>query len=234
MHIPDGYLGPKTYGVMYGVMIPIWYIGSRVLKKSLKVKQIPFVALAASFSFIIMMFNIPIPGGSTGHAVGSTLIAILLGPWVALLSVSIALIIQALLFGDGGITAIGANCFNMAFLMPFSGYYLYKILSKFGKSIKWKSISAGIAGYVSLNLAALVTAIQFGMQPYLERGVNGKALYCPYDLSITVPVMTFGHLAIFGFAEALATGAIVAYILRNEKSFFAEYGYRNLDTSADL
>ena len=109
-------------------MIPIWTVAAVKVKKTLKTKQVPLMALGAAFSFVIMMFNIPVIGGSTGHAVGATLIAILLGPWAACISVSIALVIQALLFGDGGITAIGANVFNMAVVMPFVGYYLYRLI----------------------------------------------------------------------------------------------------------
>ncbi len=101
MHIPDGYLGPITWGALWIVMIPIWIIASRKLKKDLKTKNVPLLAMGAAFSFVIMMFNVPIFGGSTGHAVGGTLIAIVLGPWAALVAVSVALIIQALFFGDG-------------------------------------------------------------------------------------------------------------------------------------
>jgi len=118
MHIPDGYISPQTYGLFYLIMIPLWMRASNVLKKTLRAKHASYLALCAAFSFVIMMFNIPIPGGSTGHAVGGAVVAIILGPWAALMAVSTALIIQALLFGDGGITAIAANCFNMAFIMP--------------------------------------------------------------------------------------------------------------------
>ena len=129
MHIPDGYLGPATCGFFYVVMLPIWSVASKIVKNTLKVKQVPMLAIGAAFSFVIMMFNVPIPGGTTGHAVGAVLAAILLGPWAATLAVSVALILQAILFGDGGITAIGANCFNMAFVLPFTGYAFYKIIS---------------------------------------------------------------------------------------------------------
>ena len=77
------------------------------------------MAMAAAFSFVIMMFNIPLPGGTSAHAVGGTLLAVVLGPWAACICVTIALVIQALLFGDGGVWTFGANCFNMAFVMPF-------------------------------------------------------------------------------------------------------------------
>ena len=101
MHIPDGYLGPATYGTLYGVTIPFWAAASWKLNKSLKARQAPYLAIGAAFTFVIMMFNIPIIGGTTGHATGATLIAVLLGPWAAVIAVSAALIIQALLFGDG-------------------------------------------------------------------------------------------------------------------------------------
>lgn len=129
MHIPDGYLGPVTCGFFYAIMLPIWSMASKVVKKTLNSRQVPILAIGAAFSFVIMMLNVPIPGGTTGHAVGSVLVAILLGPWAACIAITVALVIQALLFGDGGITAIGANCFNMAFVMPFAGYYIYKIIS---------------------------------------------------------------------------------------------------------
>src|SRR5689334_555185 len=116
MHIPDGYLGPETYGSLWAVMTPIWAAASQRLKNTLKARQVPWLAMGAAFTFVLMMFNIPVPGGTTGHAVGSTLVAILLGPSAAVLAVSMAIVVQALLFGDGGITAIGANCFNMAFV----------------------------------------------------------------------------------------------------------------------
>ena len=130
MHIPDGYLGPQTWGALYGVMVPLWALASRFVRRSLKQRQVPYLALGAAFSFVIMMFNIPIPGGSTGHAVGGVIVAILLGPWAALIAISIALVIQALLFGDGGVTAIAANCFNIAFVMPMTGYLVYRAVSR--------------------------------------------------------------------------------------------------------
>ena len=118
MHIPDGYLSPATCMVFGAVMIPIWAAASKTVKKTLSVRQVPYLAIGAAFSFVIMMFNLPIPGGSSGHAVGGVLVAILIGPWAACIAITVALVIQALLFGDGGIITIGANCFNIAFVLP--------------------------------------------------------------------------------------------------------------------
>ena len=87
MHIPDGYLGPQTYLPLFGVSFAFWSIALKKWKKELATKHIPYLAMAAAFSFLIMMFNIPIPGGTTGHAVGGGIIAILLGPWAAVVAV---------------------------------------------------------------------------------------------------------------------------------------------------
>ncbi|MBU1929277.1 MAG: cobalt transporter CbiM [Candidatus Omnitrophota bacterium] len=213
MHIPDGYLGPATCGFFYLVMLPTWALSSKVVKKTLKVKQVPLLAIGAAFSFVIMMFNIPIPGGSTGHAVGAVLTAILLGPWAACIAITVALVIQALLFGDGGITAIGANCFNMAFIMPFTGYYLYKAIScKAAITSKRRVVAAGIAGYIALNIAAIFTGIEFGLQPLLHHTADGQALYSPYGLRVAVSVMAAEHLLIFGWIEAGVTALVIKYL----------------------
>lgn len=225
MHIPDGYLGPATCGFFYVVMFPIWAAASRIVKKTLKARQVPMLAIGAAFSFVIMMFNLPIPGGSTGHAVGGVLVAILLGPWAACIAITVALVIQALLFGDGGITAIGANCFNMAFVMPFAGYYLYKVISYNALlNSRRRVIAAGVAGYFALNLAALFTGVEFGLQPLFYHTSSGQALYCPYGLNVAVPAMVVEHLLFFGWVEALVTALVVKYLQKHSPELLQESG----------
>lgn len=217
MHIPDGYLGPYTYIAFWIIMIPIWYYAGKKLSMELKSKQVPLLALAAAFSFVIMMFNVPIPGGSTGHAVGGAIIGIVLGPWAGVIAISVALVLQALMFGDGGITAIAANCFNMAVVMPFVGYYTYKFISGDSEiTSSRRAIAAGIAGYIALTLAALCTGIEFGIQPMLHHTAEGVPLYMPYALSITVPAMILEHMLGFSILEALITALIFAYIQKTD------------------
>ena len=200
-------------------MAPIWALASRIVRRTLSQHEFPFLALGAAFSFVIMMFNIPIPGGSTGHAVGGVIVAILLGPWAALIAISIALVIQALLFGDGGITAIGANCFNIAFVMPMSGYLVYRLISRGSAATSRRRWIAGaIAGYVGLNLASITTAIMFGLQPVLAKGFDGQPLYFPYPLKVAVPVMAAQHLFFFGVIEAALTALLVIYFQRSDPS----------------
>jgi len=215
MHIPDGYLGPTTCGVFYAVMLPIWTIASKSVKKTLKVRQVPMLAIGAAFSFVIMMFNVPIPGGTTGHAVGGVLVAILLGPWAACIALTVALVIQALLFGDGGITAIGANCFNMAFVLPCIGYYVYRAVSYHAPmDSNRKVIAAFIGGYVGINVAAFLAGLEFGLQPLLQHTANGQSLYCPYGFKVAVPAMIGEHVLVFGWVEAIVTALVIKYLIK--------------------
>jgi cobalt/nickel transport system permease protein len=225
VHIPDGYLGPATSGFFYAVMVPIWITASRIVKKTLKTSQVPLLAIGAAFSFVIMMFNVPIPGGTTGHAVGGVLAAILLGPWAACIAITVALIIQALLFGDGGITAIGANCFNMAFVLPFTGYAVYRLIGAGSSAGSNRRVAAAaVAGYFGLNVAALITGIEFGLQPLLHHTSDGRALYSPYGLTAAVPAMLGEHLLIFGFVEAVITALVVKYIQKQDQDLLGAGG----------
>jgi cobalt/nickel transport system permease protein len=215
VHIPDGYLSPQTCGIFAAAMLPIWYKASRSVGKIVRSRYVPLLAIGASFSFLVMMFNIPVPDGTTAHAVGATIISIILGPWAAVIAVSIALIIQALFFGDGGVLAIGANCFNMAFVLPFVGYYTYRaIAGNVPLTSGRRVLAGGIGGYVGINAAALCAAIEFGVQPDLFHTASGAPLYAPFHLSQTIPAMLFAHLTVAGFAEFAATAGVIAYLQR--------------------
>jgi len=217
MHIPDGYLSPQTYVPLYIVFIAIVGKAMRKIKEKLNTKMIPFLGMSAAFSFLIMMFNIPIPGGTTGHAVGSALIALLFGPWIAIISVSVAIILQAFVFGDGGITAIGANCFNMAIVMPFTAFIVFKLINNGSVQLKRMSIAAFFAGYISLCLAAILTAIEVGIQPIIASSPDGIPLYAPYPLKIAIPAMALEHLLLFGFVEGIITTLVFRYFYHSNK-----------------
>jgi len=212
MHIPDNYLSPSTCAVMGAAMVPVWVKTVDRVKKELTRERLPLLGIGAAISFMLMMFNVPLPGGTTGHAVGGTLLAILLGPAAACISVTVALLIQALIFGDGGVLAFGANSFNMAFVLPFVGYTIFKFLKDRFNSESGEYISAIIASYIAINAAALFAAIEFGIQPLLFKDAAGMPLYCPYPLSVSIPAMLIPHLAAAGIVEAIFTGGIYAFI----------------------
>src|ERR1700758_4634832 len=129
MHIPDGYLSPSTCATLYAFSAAGWYSALRKTKRAFATRTIPLISVFAAFSFVVMMFNIPLPGGTTGHALGIGVAAIVLGPWGSILALSIALAIQALFFGDGGLTTLGANCFNMAVVGSFTAYGVYRMVA---------------------------------------------------------------------------------------------------------
>jgi cobalt/nickel transport system permease protein len=218
MHIPDGYLSPQTYIPLYGVSVAFWGIALKKIKKEVSVKQIPYLAMAAAFSFLIQMFNIPIPGGTTGHAVGAGIIALLLGPWTAVIAVSVVLIIQAFVFGDGGITAIGANCLNMAIIMPFVAFWTFNLMRGSSQSGPRFIAAAFLSGYVGLTVAALSTAFMFGIQPIIASGPDGRPLYAPYPLSIAIPAMAIEHLLLFSIVEGVVTVMLMRYFLKHEST----------------
>jgi cobalt/nickel transport system permease protein len=222
MHIPDGYLSPATCAVMYAGSTPFWYVALRRVRKALHTRLVPRLSLFAAFSFVIMMFNLPLPGGTTGHAVGIGLATVVLGPWAAMLAVSIAIVIQALFFGDGGITAIGANCFNMAIAGALVAYAVYRLLAGRSPLVSLRRVmAAGLAGYVAINVSALLAAIEFGIQPGLYHTAAGAPLYCPYGLGVAIPAMMLGHLTIAGFAELFVSAGVVAWLQTSDPSLLA-------------
>jgi cobalt/nickel transport system permease protein len=215
MHIPDGYLSPQTCAVLYAGMVPAWWQASRQVQSVVKTRYVPLLALGAAFSFLVMMFNIPIPDGTTAHAVGAGLIAVLLGPWAACIAVSIALLIQALFFGDGGLLAFGANAFNMALVMPWVAYGVYRLVARgSGLTSRRRVAAAAAGGYAGINAAAFCAAVEFGLQPELFARADGTPLYSPFHLSQAIPAMMLAHVTVAGLVEAAVTGGVVAYLQR--------------------
>lgn len=219
MHIPDGYLSPVTSLIMFLLVLPFWVIGVRKIRQTMSARSVPLIALLAAFSFVIMMFNVPLPGGTTGHAVGAALAAIILGPEIAVIAVSIALIIQAFFFGDGGVLSIGANCFNMAVVVPYISYAIYRIFSKNQPLTSARRVvGAAVAGWVGLTVAAFFAGVEFGIQPLLFSAADGTPLYAPYPLAIAIPAMVIPHMLVASVVEGVMTALVVVALQRSNSS----------------
>jgi len=180
----------------------------------MKARMVPLISLFSAFAFALMMFNVPLPGGTTGHAVGATLLAIVLGPWAAVVGLSMVLLLQAVFFGDGGILAYGANVFNMAIVMPLAGYGAYRLLLSLLP--RRQAIAAAVASYFAMNLAAMFAGLELGLQPLLFHAADGTPLYAPYALKLALPAMMVPHLLVAGPIEAVVTGLLVAFLLRTK------------------
>jgi len=221
MHIPDGYISPKVFVPFYLLFIPLFVKGIKKLRQQLDEEVLPLLSSLTALSFIIMMFNIPIPGGTSGHALGAALIAIIFGPWAGFMAICLVLLIQALLFGDGGITTYAINAIAMGYVASFSGYYTYKMLK--GKISD--KLNYFLSGWTSIVLASIVVAIVLGIEPYIAKNINGVPIYFPYGLKVTIPAIVGSHMLFFGIVEGIFTLFGVSYFKRY---FDVGQGYKTI------
>ena len=196
MHIPDGFLNTKTWVTLACVSGFAIGIASKVSSKKVGEKQIPMMGVMAAFIFAAQMLNFPVAGGTSGHFMGGVLAAILLGPSVGLLVMTAVLVVQCLLFQDGGLTALGANIFNMGVVGSVLGYYIYFAFKK----VLNRTISAFLASLISIVIAASVCA--------LELAISGTV-----PLKAALPVMAGVHILI-GIGEGLITIAVLNFIAK--------------------
>ncbi len=209
MHIPDGYLSPQTYIPAYIAAVPLISYGIKKLKKSLNEDTFPFIATLTALSFLVMMINIPIPGGTSGHAIGTAVLSILFNPWIGFVCVSFVLLIQALIFGDGGITTWAVNSIGIGFIASFSAYYSYKFLNQINENV-----ALFFSGWISIVLASLFIAFILGIQPIIAHSQDGKPLYFPFNLSITIPAIVGSHMLYFGIVEGIFTLVVIKFVKR--------------------
>ena len=204
MHIPDGILNPYTCLLMFIVAICFLVWAWRGAKRTLPHSFIPLAAVIAAVVLIVQMVEFPVAGGgSTWHIMGGTLVTMILGPYGATISLTIVLIIQALAFGDGGLTSFGANVFNMAVIGALS-FFVVKMLLSGSSSKKRLAASLFIAAWLSNILTALAVGIQIGINPLV--GTLG-------GLAVTVPTMLIWYVPT-GLAEAIFTSSLVLSLSR--------------------
>lgn len=199
MHIPDGFLNVATAAGTYVVSAGGVAYSLRRLAGKLGEKQVPMVGVMAAFIFAAQMLNFPVAGGTSGHLVGGALAAILLGPWTGLLVMTCVLLVQALIFQDGGITALGANILNMGIIAVFLGYYFYQITLRLFKGKVFAEAAGGfVAGWVSILAAAVACAV--------ELALSGTS-----PLSIALPAMAGIH-ALIGIGEGVITALVLSFV----------------------
>jgi cobalt/nickel transport system permease protein len=200
MHIPDGFIDLKTAlttGVLStgGLAVSIFNI-----KKIFKAKVIAMMGVMAALIFALQMINFTIPGGTSGHLLGGALVAIILGPFAGSIVLTVVLIVQALVFMDGGIVALGSNVFNMAICGVLCAYIIYYLFQKISSKRWLFYASVAVASWFSVVFASFMAA--------LELGISGT-----YDIGITIKAMILVHMVI-GVGEAVITTAIIAFVER--------------------
>jgi len=208
MHIPDGFISPQTYLPAYAVAAGLWTYAARRVKRDLDADTLPFLAAFTALSFVLMMVALPLPGGTTVHAAGIGLLAVSFGGWMGFLAISLVLAMQALLFGDGGITALPINALAMGFVGSFSALAAWKLLGRFHQSV-----ALFLAGWLSIALPALLVALALGIQPLIAHDAQGAPLFFPFGLDITLPAVVLPHLLV-GLAEGVLTVLGYRYLTR--------------------
>ena len=200
MHIPDGFLSLEVSAAMYVVAAFFWVLAFRRAKKVVGDRHKPLLAVLSAAIFAGQMLNFTLVGlgGTSGHLLGAALAAIILGPYSALIIMTLVLVVQALFFGDGGITALGANVVNMGIIAGFTAYAVYSWLKKMIKSVYINSFAAA---WASVVVASFICALQLG----LSRTI---------DTQRAVIAMVPIHAAI-GIGEGLITAAVLIFIQRS-------------------
>jgi cobalt/nickel transport system permease protein len=198
MHIPDGFLTNRI-AVSLDVLscVNILYAAQRV-KLDFTGRVIPVMGVLAAFVFAAQMLNFPILGGTSGHLIGGSLLAILLGPMAGFLTMTTVVIAQALFLQDGGLVALGANIFNIAAIPCFSGYAVYRLLNRSAAGGKRLFVAGFISGWVSLVLASVFCALQLGLSGAI-----------PLRIGLTAML---GYNAIVGVVEGMLTGGVLGFL----------------------
>jgi len=200
MHIPDGFLDPIICIVTYLVMISYGVYAYVRIRDSLSIETISRMTVLASGIFVAQMIAWPIPGGTSLHFLGGGLAGILLGPYMGFFAMFLVLLVQCIVFHDGGITTLGANVLNMAIVGVLVGYWVYQAVTKIIKGRNGALIGGFLAGLFSLGLAGTVAGLEIGLSTLFV-----------YPISLTVPVMAGYHFAL-GVVEGLITALVVAYL----------------------
>ena len=200
MHIPDGFLDAKTAVATAGLAAGGLGIALRQVRRHLPRRKIPLLGLAAAFVFAAQMLNFPVAGGTSGHLVGGVLTAVLLGPSAAVIVLTSVLLVQCVLFADGGVTALGANMFNMGLIGGVVGYAIYRVVRTISPGTRGTVAAAAFAAWCSTVLAAIVCAG--------ELALSGTVSW-----SVAFPAMANVHMLI-GVGESLITALVIVAIAR--------------------
>lgn len=222
MHIPDGLMDPLVAGLGWVEFMVVAAVAVYLSGRSVKDKDLPRIAVLCAGIFVAQMLNFPIGGGTTGHLIGGALMAIMLGPVVAVIGMTVILLIQALMFGDGGLTAFGLNAVNMAVVAPLMGWGVYTLLGSMRPGVEtgpregfgaWEAFAIGAGAWASVFVAASACAAELAVSYAISGGDFGIAA------TVSVPAM-LGYHAVIGVGEAIITVGVAAYVVNVAPEMF--------------
>jgi cobalt/nickel transport system permease protein len=200
MHIPDGFLSPPVWASGWAAAVAFLSWSVNKTRQLLQEKMVPLMGVMCAFIFAAQMLNFPIMGGTSGHLLGGVLAAVLLGPWAASLVLACVLVVQCLVFQDGGLFALGANIFNMAVMGTLGGYGLFRVIFRLMPSSRGFAAAVAVAAWFSVVLASASCAV--------ELAISGTARFGSVFLAMV------GVHALIGIGEAFITTLIVAFVVK--------------------
>ncbi len=222
MHIPDGLMDPLVAGLGWAEFMIVAAVATYMSGRRVKDKDLPRIAVLCAGIFVAQMLNFPVGGGTTGHLIGGALLAIMVGPVIAIVGMTVILLIQALMFGDGGLTAFGLNAVNMAVIAPLVGWGAYSLLRPLlskGEAQPGKAFTPGEAAaigagaWASVFVASAACAAELAVSHQISDGAYGIAA------TVSIPAM-LGYHAVIGVGEAIITVGVAAYVLRVAPEMF--------------
>jgi cobalt/nickel transport system permease protein len=199
MHIPDGLISPQTYLPAYALAAPLWWWAGRDLGRRVGDAALPRLAVFTALAFLLSTLMLPLPGGTSGHALGVALLALCFGPSTAFLAYSLVLLLQALLLGAGGITSLAVNALAMGLVGSFTAVALYRLLRGLQSEL-----AVVVATWLSVMISATLVATVLGLQPLIAQAADGTPRFFPFGLAVTLPAVLLPH-AMIGAAEAAFT-----------------------------
>ena len=221
MHIPDGFIDIPTSAAFGTLALAGTAIALKKAKTEVDDRTAPMAGLTAVFIFAVQMLNFPVAAGTSGHLLGGALAMVLVGPYAASLAITVVLGVQALLFADGGLTALGLNVFNLSVIAVLVSFLVFKLMVKLlPKSKSAIPLAAGIAAFVSVPLSASAFTLQYAI------GGNGTA---PVE-TVFIAMLTT-HLLI-GIGEAVITMLTVSAILASRSDLV--YGWSRKEVSLEI
>lgn len=199
LHIPDAFVSAPVAAVGFALSGIAIAVAVRMTNRNLAERMVPLMGIMAAFIFAAQMMNFPVAGGTSGHLLGGALAAILLGPWAAIIVMTAVVGLQALLFQDGGLAALGVNVLNMGVITALGGYVIYRVVVQFARLGDWVRLAGAFAAaWATVMLAALATVFQL-------------VLSDTSPLEVALPAMMGVH-ALIGIGEGLITLAAVAFV----------------------
>lgn len=210
MHIPDGFLDGKTVATTTALAVTGVALALRQVRRELPPRKTTLLGLGASFLFAAQMLNFPVAGGTSGHLMGGVLVAALLGPAAGAVVLTTVLIVQCFLFADGGVSALGANIFNMALVATLGGRAIYRAVSRWLPGLRGQVTAVAFAGWSSMVLAAVACAAQLAW--------SGTVAW-----SVGFPAMAGIHMLI-GLGEGLISALVFLAIARTRPDLVTDFG----------